>query len=559
MGGQRLEALAVLRDDLRSTAPNGNYQQVPDSMFLEILEHFRWVVGTSIDWIVEGGDLCQVVDRIANLRTPRPTQYQQDERWARFITMTATNSHYSAQQFLAERQYDYAAALNDWARIGKVPFVLPPPPPPKKGKDQPSAQAIRGLRVVIANHEAEDANGQPVQPLDGTPAGDEAVRRKRQVDGDDVPAGLRENEGDPLLPDEDEPLPGEDVRPTYENTGSRGFIINPDSSPPILGLRDPTKFHIERIIHGKYTALSSSLTNTMDWNDRRHIYALRKWRNEEYVKMTRDLKRPAAVPFHRVEIDFLYFEEARHYEHAYRRRMRRIARAHPTMTEQAIHNHIERWGFRYKISNGYQTRITKRFNKKFAGKTVVNGVTFDEPRPERSNNSLNQQRHRSRMLCRDFNVSYQPARGSRILPAGRTDDEDSDYQNGTRQPKPWVQPPADSDDTVDGNESSDPDSSDEEGEGNDGSDGGDDDDNDDGGDSLFLPERSSRRVTRQSQREDTTGGAGASTAVTGTGDGVDEADGSVASNTDEEYVAEDEEGSGEEYEGGGDHEGEADD
>jgi hypothetical protein len=81
------------------------------------------VVENAAGWIIQGGDLDQMKDRIADLRTPYPTQYQQDERWARLITITSSNSHYSAQQFLADRQYDYAAALNDWARLGHLPLL----------------------------------------------------------------------------------------------------------------------------------------------------------------------------------------------------------------------------------------------------------------------------------------------------------------------------------------------------------------------------------------------------------------------------------------------------
>jgi hypothetical protein len=132
--------------------------------------------------------------------------------------------------------------------------------------------------------------------------------------------------------------------------------------------------------------------------------------------------------------------------------MRRIARANPDMTQPEARRRTMAWfdgvPTHYQISIGYQDRITKRFNKKFVGKTVVDGVLLSaEPRPERSSASLNQQRHRSWMICRDFNVSYQPARGSRVLPEGRTDDEDSDYKKGTKLPKPWVQPISDSDDT----------------------------------------------------------------------------------------------------------------
>lgn len=126
VGGQRLEALVLLRDGLWNMSPTGRYSHITDSVLLEILEHFRWVVENTAAWIIQVGDLDQIVDRIADLRTPRPTQYQQDERCARFITVTSTNSHYSAHQFLAVRQYDYAAALNGWARLGHIPLLSAP-------------------------------------------------------------------------------------------------------------------------------------------------------------------------------------------------------------------------------------------------------------------------------------------------------------------------------------------------------------------------------------------------------------------------------------------------
>jgi hypothetical protein len=41
VGGQRLEALAMLRDGLWNMCPTGRYLHITDSVLLEILEHFR--------------------------------------------------------------------------------------------------------------------------------------------------------------------------------------------------------------------------------------------------------------------------------------------------------------------------------------------------------------------------------------------------------------------------------------------------------------------------------------------------------------------------------------
>jgi hypothetical protein len=102
------------------------------------------------------------------------------------------------------------------------------------------------------------------------------------------------------------------------------------------------------------------------------------------------------VAFIRAEIDFLYFEEARHFEHAFRRRMRRISCANADMSRQEARLRTMAWFdevlVRYKMAAGYQDKITRRFNEKFAGKTVVDGVTIStEPRLERSDNSASSQ------------------------------------------------------------------------------------------------------------------------------------------------------------------------
>ena len=264
------------------------------------------MVDNALEWVIGVGNIDQVVDRIASLRTPHPTRYQQGECWGRFMTVTAANSHYSAQQFLADRQYDYASALNDWARLGYLQFVLPPPLPaaaeePKKkkpneedkdGKDKkgPSSRQVLGLSEVIANHEAQDHDGRPIEPLDGMDEGDEIVRRQSlNEDGAEV-LDRRDVAGDLLLPDEDEPFLTEDNGPTHERTGRRGFIINPDSASTIPGMPDPTRFDIERLIEGKYTPLSHPLKDSMDFDDHRKVGLLPKWRNEEYAKITRELK-----------------------------------------------------------------------------------------------------------------------------------------------------------------------------------------------------------------------------------------------------------------------------
>ena len=414
-----------------------------------------------------------------------------------------------------------------------------------------------GLRIVVANHESEDGSGQPVEPLDGTTEGSEIVQRRCNTDEGNEIVERKENEGDFLLPDEDEPSWHEDARPSYSRSDQTGFLLDPDATPPILGYPDPTKFFIELIVKGKYTPLSHALKSIMDWDSTANIATLRKWRNEEYAKTTRVLKRPGAVAFVRPEIDFLYFEEARRFEHAFRRRMRRISRAASDMTQREASLRTMAWfdevPVRYKITAGYQDKITRRFNKKFAGKTVVDGVTISaEPRPERSHNSLNQQRHRSRMICRDFRVSYQPARGPRMLPASRTDDEDSDYKNHRKRPKPWVQPPADSDDTDGEDESSVPGSTGDDG-GEDYEDNSDDEDDEDGGDgAATVPTASTRRVTRQSQAE--------GNAASSSGQAAGQTNGSSAVTEEGEDTVEDEdvEEGLQEWDGDGEEEGDND-
>jgi hypothetical protein len=209
-------------------------------------------------------------------------------------------------------------------------------------------------------------------------------------------------------------------------------------------------------------------------------------------KTTRELKRLGAIPFIRPEIDFLYFEEARYFEHAFRCRMRIIARAilGMALAEARLRTmaRFDEWPS-YQMGKGHQTRITRMFNKKFSGKPNVDGVEFDRPRPGRTTNSLNQERHRHRIICRDFQVSYQPARGSRVLPDGRTDVEDSDYSKETGRgggAKTSVQPPPDSDDTDPAEDPSEPESRSSEssslGGGTDGGDTDDDTDGEDGGD-----------------------------------------------------------------------------
>lgn len=141
------------------------------------------MVDNALSWIVGEGEIDQIVDRVASLRTPHPTRYQLDERWARFMTVTKTNSHYSAEQFLVERQHDYAAVPNDWVRLRYLPFVFPPQPE----TEGPPTRQPRGLRDVIANHETRDHQARPVEPFDGTDEGDEIVRpRLLSDDGEEL-------------------------------------------------------------------------------------------------------------------------------------------------------------------------------------------------------------------------------------------------------------------------------------------------------------------------------------------------------------------------------------
>ena len=68
------------------------------------------------------------INELAALRVPPEGDITRDERLARLIDITSTDSHYSALQHLIAYEWDLAMALDTWFMSGGLPVVYPPRP-----------------------------------------------------------------------------------------------------------------------------------------------------------------------------------------------------------------------------------------------------------------------------------------------------------------------------------------------------------------------------------------------------------------------------------------------
>lgn len=427
VGASRLQALATFRKALNSLRPSDQPINHPDCTLLEFLLSANWVINEALQlYKRKPHTIDNIIDKIADLSTPGPKIAEKSKRLSIFVTLTGTDSFFSAKVWLAEHDWIYRDAVNEWSAEGRMPILF-------------SNEPNRGLRDVIANDHPVDMSGKPIDSSKATP-----------IAGDAVPstaADLAES------PEEDD-VPSAEVQEMKEIAAMknpRGFAIDYDRIPAKLGCVDATKLKIEYTKDMEYFCkwfnvkeldlldINAGVTDDdvesseFDFCDSLGVGALNKLRNEVYINLGYDPKKPASVDFLPVERDFIFDQLSVHAEEVYIQKMKKLGdKKYPGIALDQLgedrrrklaadlrpfFDNAKNWPL--DMNQATKERMTEQFNEMFADNTcisgVINGRIYNnefisaEPRPYRSVIMINQMRSRIKRGCRDFMFKYNPA------------------------------------------------------------------------------------------------------------------------------------------------------
>ncbi|EXJ61931.1 hypothetical protein A1O7_02362 [Cladophialophora yegresii CBS 114405] len=417
------------------------------------------------------GDYEDVVSELARLRTRVRGQMARDERLALFLSITATNSVFAAEQFLSRHRWDIVTAIDEWIRIGSVPLVFPK----YRRLRNSGPNTNSGLRAVNANQPRRVIDGVFLESTDELHAFDRYNATEEQPrahpDDEEVDSDIEDARNSPLS--DASRTSNVDLRPTpgrhYTEVGRgrkrqripTGFAINPDRTPARLHCPDPTKLYIETITKGKYKIryfegncrikgaapgqrrdwpfrwsdgnYPTTQEVEFDWHDKEHLAKLNRWRNNAYAEVTGKILKPVGDRFNKYEEDWLREQEAMRYEEKYGELAQQGAAAAADYFQNGDN-------FPLNMSDQEVQDLTRRFNDDFAGKSTYHKVYYrcdsvpprpdgsfppgafsyrrksvdkdmsrvgEVPRPARTAVVIKQQRHRILNLAKHFMYRYE--------------------------------------------------------------------------------------------------------------------------------------------------------
>ncbi|KAL9617211.1 MAG: hypothetical protein Q9160_007972 [Pyrenula sp. 1 TL-2023] len=408
----RHEVLANLfnRLELRDLDPAKHTMAVA----MALLRKHRWNLEDAlVEYEASRGDLSKYLDELEALRSRNPTQFQQDQRLAEFLTWTSMDSWYSAHEFLRSHNWDFVRAIDNVSRNhGKTP-------------------AVRGFGVTKTGFNISNEGMREVSVeygSDNVGMRFFASVRHPQTTAGTIIDGARDKSGFPYdrtsQPANHSPLL-EYFKESRPRIGRRmGWIIDDFlGSCAYENCPDPTKLRLEFIAYGNYVCRwvqarthkrnragrkigksmpirwedSDSETGSeqsrsgkehkntkaegkveMDWGVAAHITEITNFRGQTLRRVTGQSSDTSTTKWEDVESQFLFQLYAEHFEE--------FVGKHP-------HKDTSKSDFMpLKIGCTLQVQWVKRFNDLFEGKTAVQVddevYVFENPRPERSWHSL---------------------------------------------------------------------------------------------------------------------------------------------------------------------------
>lgn len=211
-----------------------------------LLHENRWVRDDASHEVSRrNGDYDTLTERMARLRISTEDENSRDERLALLISITSTNSWYSARRLLETNNWDLALAIDEWIRRGGVPLVDAPAQTRKdreeyKRNGRRSWNANKPRRMLGSKFYDDDEEKDPLGPPETEIEGGDSKPLKRAQPGQgttNVDAGGNARNT---------------TTTTTKRVSRRGFLIDANRDRAIIGATDASKLRLEYIRDGRY-------------------------------------------------------------------------------------------------------------------------------------------------------------------------------------------------------------------------------------------------------------------------------------------------------------------
>ncbi|KAK4942587.1 hypothetical protein LTR10_017716 [Elasticomyces elasticus] len=448
----RLRLLVDVQMGLRNSIFNNRPRLRTTNANMTLLLHEQLWDNDEITKVVNdlNGDYRRLSERVDRLRHPTEHQPSRDERLALLISITSTNSWYSARALLQNHNWDLARAIDDWIRQGGIRVVDPPPNTQEeiKRKGKRSWNANKPREIINGSFDDDDFEEEPLGPPDQNIEGGDSGPIKGRPSG---------HKGANAKPGQD------DDGNTTHSSHRPGFVIDDDRRQNTrVRAPDASRLRIEYIRNGRYGVEHFDGANPdddqwrvrskfswddgdtrpeFDWNNRAHISFLSKWRSDRLLKVTGEKKRlEVRTPFNKYERDWLREQEAirteeRFYELAQQDRFQ--SRITNPQAWNAAMTKAPFDGRPFPMPAAELDALTARFNQQFGNRTMYTKVLWKDnkyvyipkdmsevgevPRPHRTSLVIGQERRRIRAYAKHFHLTYD---GN--VPGGGSPDSESD-------------------------------------------------------------------------------------------------------------------------------------
>lgn len=396
-----------------------------------------------------------LTEQIARMRTQPDGEPSRDQRLAEFLTITSTNSVEAARRVLERRRWDLALAIDEWIQRGGLQVQA-------NDTVMRSWNPNRPRRVINGRFEHYDdevplpQHPEPMVPGTETPAAAPDLRNPRR-DADNMPGrdydtmeGRTGRRG--YVIDEDRRPAG---RGAPDESKLRIEYIRKGEYHTIYFGRPGDKHEDEprqkdrRNRHNyNFSDSPDQSLNEFDWNNSADITKLNRWRTERFRAITGEKVRDETTPFNKYELAWLTEQEAmrieeRFYDWASQNRFD-PNESSPAAYADAKTKFADGTSFPIALTAAERESLVERFNDTFAGRhtflkwiarrnpadtrpetTLPDGsqqlrynIMWEAkvkdmsrvgvvPRPQRTEEMINQQRKRIKAHCKHFGLRYE--------------------------------------------------------------------------------------------------------------------------------------------------------
>lgn len=472
------------RPNPAAAPPVGQNQLDPHELTnaeMALLQHdHRWIpeeAKAAVDEIIAGliqgepeyrGPREQLKARMMRMRSMTESPADKDGRLALLISITSTNSWWSARALLAGMNWDLALALDTWMSEGAVPFDRAPTKRKYRGVETQVYENC-GLRGFNADRPPRPQAGQPnllEEAIDPQMWNQSRTARRRKIARGQTKRLDRLRRGETV----DQPDDYMDW-PVYDK---RGFVIDEDMVPASVNAPNASKLRVEwieglvygmRTFKGRHRDQGPSLPFRwtdganptqgqveFDWMNQKHITQVNDWRKRQWWGLL------GTAPYGGMNESFNKYEKlwlvdqiALHRERHFVASAGNGRNTNTARYRRAVAKFEDSATFPLPFSGPEMTKLAVDFNKQFAGQRFYTKQFYRQigntgkyelisrrkdmsrvghvPRQIRSKEVLDQERRRIKSISKNFLVTLASTkeRDMNTSPEDYTSEEDSDF------------------------------------------------------------------------------------------------------------------------------------